>query len=340
MGLTSYIRLGHFKFNELPIEVRHRVLDLLCAPCYDKDGCTEIEIKKFGTMDITAPAWWSQTFEQHQSGLYRFLRDPPSVSDEEQRKQFAEKQRRFRFENMPHPNRTNLYDMSANPQMASKSGLSCCFTEDRSMYELIRNLSNVSVQLRKEFGDVFWRRTNIRMSDFDPDIDILSGFIEERPAVLGGIRHLTFTLDFTGHNIDLKVKEDQRRFLNFLRTISTLSNLEKLSITIWTEDNQLCEFESESEARKQLEACRTLPVKEKFDLWLYIYASDLDAFGSPEERDSHIADLEAEWCPKIREFMLPNTLRAPEKLTETEKYLQSRPGQKSDAVKQTGNSEG
>ena len=211
MGLTSYLRSGHFKFNELPIEVRHRILDLLCAPCYDEDDCIEIkiEIVEFSTRDITAPGWWNQTFEQHQSGLHRCLRGPPSVSDEEQRKQFAEEQRRFRFENMPHPNRTNLYDMSANPKMASKSGLSCCFTEDRSMYELIRNLSNVSVQFRKEFGNVFWRRTNIRMSDFDPDNDILSGFIEERPAVLGGIRHLAFTLDFTDHNINLKVKEDQ-----------------------------------------------------------------------------------------------------------------------------------
>jgi hypothetical protein len=331
LGLTSYLRSGHFKFNELPIEVRHRILDLLCAPCYDKYDCTEIEIKEFSTRDITAPGWWNRTFEQHQSGLHALLRAPPSVSDEEQSKQFAEKQRRFRIENMPHPNRTNLYHMSAKPKMAMKSGLFCCFKKDWSMFELIRNLSNVSVQFRKEFGDVFWRRTKITMGDDGLDKGLLSGFLEERPAVLGGIRHLVFTLDFTGHNIDLKVKEDQRRFLNFLRTISTLSNLEKLSVTIWTKDNQLCEFESESETRKQLEACRTLPVKEKFDLWLGICAPDFDAIDSPEESDNYTADLEATWCPKIREFMLPNTLRAPEKLTETEKYLQSRPGQKSDA---------
>jgi hypothetical protein len=189
------------------------------------------------------------------------------------------------------------------------------------------------------------------MSHFDPDNDILSGFLEERPAVPGGIRRLKFALDFAGelagHIIDLKVKEDQRRFLNFLRTISTLPNLEELSVFICTEDNQLCEFEPESETRKQLEACRTLPVKEKFDLWLCICDPDLHAVDhavdhtvdSPVEGISYTADLEAKWCPKIREFMLPNTLRAPEKLTETEKYLQSRPGQKSDAVNQTDNLE-
>jgi hypothetical protein len=168
------------------------------------------------------------------------------------------------------------------------------------------------------------------MGDDYPDKALFSGFLEERPAVLGGIRHLVFALDF--HIIDLKVKEDQRRFLNFLRTISTLSNLEKLSITIRTEDDQLCEFESGSETRKQLEACRALPVKEKFDLWLGICASDFEAFDSQEEMDRYKADLEAKWRPKVSEFMLPNTLRAPEKLTETEEYLQSRPGQKSDAV--------
>jgi hypothetical protein len=178
------------------------------------------------------------------------------------------------------------------------------------------------------------------MSKFNPDPDILSGFLEERPAVPGGIRHLEFALDFTCHIIDLKVKENQRRFLNFLRTISTLPNLEELSVGICTEDNQLCEFEPESETRKQLEACRMLPVKEKFDLWLCICASDIDAFDSPEEMDMYNTDLEAKWCPEISEFMMPNTLRAPEKLTETEKYLQSRPGQKNDAVKQTDNLEG
>ncbi|KAH8764463.1 hypothetical protein BGZ57DRAFT_930937 [Hyaloscypha finlandica] len=337
----GFQRSGHFKFNELPIEVRHRILDLLCAPCYDEDDCIEIEIVEFRTRDITAPGWWNQTFEQHQSGLHRCLRGPPSVSDEEQRKQFAEEQRRFRIANMPHPNRTNLYHMSTKPRLAwKKCGLFCFFTKDWSMFELIRNLSNVSAQFRQEFGDVFWRRTKIIMSVFDPNNDILSGFLEERPAVPGGIRHLEFALDFTGHIIDLKVKEDQRRFLIFLRTISTLSNLEQLSVSIYTEENQLCEFESESETRKQLEACRVLPVKEEFDLWLCIDASDSGRFDSSEEMNKYTEDLEAKWCPKIRELMLPNTLRAPEKLTETEKYLQSRPGQKSDAVKQTDNLEG
>lgn len=335
MGLTSYLRSGHFKFNKLPIEVRHRILDLLCAPCYGGDGCIEIEIKKFKPRDIAAPGWWNQTFEQHQSGQSEWApsRATSSVSDEEQRKQFAEKQKIFRIENMPHPNRTKLYHMSAKPKMARKSGLFWCLTKDWSMLELIRNLSNVSVQFRKEFGEVFWRRTKITMRNFDPDPDLLSGFLEERPAVPGGVRHFEFTLDFRDNIIDLNVKEDQRRFLDYLRTISTLSNLEKLSVIIWTEDNQLREFESKSETWKQLEACRTLLVKENFDLTLYISASDIDAFDNPDERDNYTEDLEVKWCPKIREFMLPNTLRAPEKLTETEKYLQSRPGRKSDATK-------
>jgi hypothetical protein len=330
LWLTSYLRSGHFKFNKLPIEVRHRILDLLCAPCYGEDDCIEIEIKEFSPWDISVPAWWHQTFEQYKSGLSVWARSRVTspVSEEEQRKRFAEKQKRFRPENVPHPNRTNLYHMSAKSKMARESGLFWCFTKDWSMFGLIRNLSNVSVRFRKEFGDVFWRRTKITTRYFDPDNDLLSGFLEERPAVPGGIRHLKFTLDFRGHIIDLNVKEDQRRFLNFLRTIS---------VVIWTEDNQLSELESESETRKQLEACRTLPVKEKFNLWLCICASDLYAFNSPDERDNYTEDLEVKWCPKIREFMLPNTLRALEKLGETEKYLQSRPGQESDAVKQTDN---
>jgi hypothetical protein len=224
----------------------------LCAPCYGEDDCIEIEIKKFSPRDITAPGWWNQTFEQYQRCRSEWAPwwATSSASYEEQRKQFAEKQKIFRIENMPHPNRTNRYHMSAEPKMARKSGLFRCLTKDWSMLELIRNLSNVSVQFRKEFGDVFWRRTKITMSDFGPDKDLLSGFLEERPAVPGGIRHLEFKLQFSDHIIDLNVKEDQQRFLHFLRTISTLSNLDKLSVTTCTVDNQLREFESKSETRK------------------------------------------------------------------------------------------
>src|SRR6201989_2305101 len=110
--------------------------------------------------------------------------------------------------------------MSADPQKAKKFGLFCHHTKDWSVIELIRSLSNVSIQFRKEFGNVFWRRTKIKMDNLDPNNDLVADFFKERPAVTGGIRRLEFELSFADDSMDPNSKKHQRGFLNFLQTIS------------------------------------------------------------------------------------------------------------------------
>jgi hypothetical protein len=111
---------------------------------------------------FTEPGWWKQSFEEYQEQHHFELTWPPGASEEEIKKQFAERQRRYIAEHTPHPNRAEPYYMNIHPTMAQGSNK---FTAGKnwSMLELIRNVSNVSTQFQKEFGDVFRGRTRVTM---------------------------------------------------------------------------------------------------------------------------------------------------------------------------------
>ena len=64
------------------------------------------------------------------------------------------------------------------------------------MLTLVRNVSIVSTKFRKEFGDVFWERTNLFPNFYGPCIlQLFTAFVKERPAVLNGIRQLGVGVD-------------------------------------------------------------------------------------------------------------------------------------------------
>jgi hypothetical protein len=234
--------------------------------------------------------------------------------------------------NSPHSGRAHLYYMSIRPEMGRPFNKFIYCNKDWTMIELIRDLSNVSTNFRKEFGDVFWARTHIIIVDAFNN-GLFPRFLEERPSVRRGIRQLTFDLklnDFKFDNDHDYNHEAQQYFLEFCQSVSTLPNLQELYVTLEIHEDEFHKVESGTQTRNCLEAVRNLPVTKWFNLNIEI----VDAYDESEsDADERHEDWEEEWPPKIREMMLPITLRSSKNQTETEKYIRSRPVEESDSKK-------
>lgn len=124
---------------------------------------------------------------------------PMTVSEEEfnQKKSAAILQLK---QNTRHPLRNNKIKLRTFPKLAVSTGFSNYDRDvDVSMFELVRNLSQVSTPFRQELGAVFWERVHVSQSDFLFDEKLLP-VIRERPAVVGGIKQLYLQTEFTRHN--------------------------------------------------------------------------------------------------------------------------------------------
>ena len=133
---------------------------------------------------------------------------------------------------------------------------------DFSMFELIRNLSNVSTQFRKEFGDILWGRTKIAFSahqEFDiepaqpvypqrppkyplpglhlvqhgqdgtgPWSQAFAEFLEQRPAVRSGIRKLDreIRLKYIGRDMESSGKH----LKDYCELFASMPNLKALKM--------------------------------------------------------------------------------------------------------------
>ena len=194
--------------------------------------------------------------------------------------------------------------------------------KDWSMMSLIRKLSNVNPQFRKEFADVFWGRTRILLQEEETydSLPLFPDFIAERPAICSGIRELKVLLFLRSITFDNDEEED--RFLEFCDAISTLPSLEVLSITIWIYEDEDEFLDVESRTHRCFKAIQNLPVKKKFELKLDMMDNgmrDWEAFEEERER------IEKKWARDLWEIMLPNTLRPSKDTSAKGKYPRSRP---------------
>ena len=132
------------------------------------------------------------------------------------------------------------------------------------MVEQIRNLLNVSLQFRQEFADVFWTKIHIDISQLASfgrsHIGVLADFLEGRPAVRVGIRHITFQFDFHC-DVLLQHKRHQHKLAHFIQTISTLPNPETLSMDFTIHKDKLHVLKSDSEIHGRLKDFGSLPMR-------------------------------------------------------------------------------
>ena len=182
---------------------------------------------------------------------------------------------------------------------------------DFSMYELIRNLSNVSTHFRKEFEDVFWRRTIIALDEqhkLVPTFVAFTEFLKGRPAVRSKIRKLEHELKL--NHIRWDRNSHRRQLQDFCEALASLQNLEVLDMYITIPEDQFPDIESDSPARKFFQAFRKVPVLQDFLLTVGI-----------ERPLTHKIPHEVshEWSSKFRRIMMPNTLRDPKSLDEMER---------------------
>jgi len=83
------------------------------------------------------------------------------------------------------------------------------------------------------------------------DNDLIPLFLQERPAICSGNRHLAFDLNLRKLDID-DDNEAEEAFLNFCQAISTLSNLQELSIYLEIHEYELRQVKPGTKTRKCL----------------------------------------------------------------------------------------
>jgi len=310
-------QVGSLSFQQTPPRNSPADIVLLLGPCYSSNNSIEVNISAFDVDLSTTSEWWNQTYDEYQT---RFLEDYPG-REPLTPEQLAERQRRKAIKDLPHPSRPSYYNMELTPKLAMRPD-EFSSRKDWSMIALVRNISNISTQFRKEFAHVFWGRTRILLQDSElyHNLPLLPKFIRERPAICSGIRELRVFLSSIAVSTFYN-DEEEKRFLELCKAISALPSLEFLNIAIMMFDDQVNSLKPGSRMHRCFKTIRSLPVKKKFaltldfdDLWV-----DLD-----EDR-RYLAELQEKWTRKIKKIMLPNTLRVSRDTSAKGQYLRSRP---------------
>jgi len=110
--------------------------------------------------------------------------------------------------------------------------------KDFSMFNLVRNISNSSLQLRCELGDMFWDRTYIHGGDWSGwRFDQVAKLLLMRPAILKEVKSLKFELDVLN-----RTAEGIAAFVRDFEVFTPGLSLEVLSIdfTVKSLGFQLC----------------------------------------------------------------------------------------------------
>jgi len=182
------------------------------------------------------------------------------------------------------------------------------------MLYLIRNLSNVNTQVRKDLGDAFWSIVSVDCQDVR-HIKALEHFINDRPAACHAIKRLT-----------LGVGEFINPLLPTLPQLCSKLQLEEFQLTLYVDKATLMDLlDGRGKAGWLVEVFRHIPVFKSFHLNLIINHSNDNAFEMYSKQwleEKHT--LKKQHSPTIKALLLPNTLRALPVLSAQDQYLLSR----------------
>jgi hypothetical protein len=171
--LTSF-RSGPFPFFKLPLEVRERIYKLLLGPFYEyyesiKKSYTTVALER--DKRFILELWDNEmTFEEslkrfHLSGRGLSQREMAPEEYRIKEAKYYKRKTSWRHGVTPHPSRTGEYEPRVYPRREQAAGGDYDENKDWLFIEWIRQTSNVSLQFRKDLGDVFWTRTSIRSAD-------------------------------------------------------------------------------------------------------------------------------------------------------------------------------
>jgi hypothetical protein len=304
---NSLLSSRPFPYNKLPLEIREKIIRILLRPILSRwhNGRTEIEYFPFHIKPLLDPFL---DLDYGNEDLYFE----------------SERQARRRYRDvLCYPGRSDLYKLDVYPVRGQCSNR---FSKDWVYLEWLRQASHVSTSFRHELGQVLWSNTMLfaddNYEDMDEDdgsypnhvLDKVECFIDERPAVLRGIKSLNVNLNIAkGQNINEWIKFDR-----WCDTIAENLVLDDAYFSIKVSKRDLESFMEEQECGLDaLGATSNLRVSKWFDLKLARVDEEIDDYNSDEELDQVYQEV-------LLDFMMPLILGNREPETEEEKYLQAR----------------
>ncbi|KAH6690253.1 hypothetical protein BKA61DRAFT_684545 [Leptodontidium sp. MPI-SDFR-AT-0119] len=171
--LDGFTRSGPFPFLKLPLEIRLKIYLYLLGPFHSSDGKSkathiQIQVERFcGPFDYKGHI--TGTYEDYLQRLSHVPAFGENISQT--------------------PEESGCYTISCDPYLSERSA-----TKDWSMVQLVRDMSNVSRQIRTEFSVAFWTRVSIICPE-EFDFAELPNVLNDRPMACAGIKFLTFDVN-------------------------------------------------------------------------------------------------------------------------------------------------
>ncbi|CAG8953754.1 hypothetical protein HYFRA_00006644 [Hymenoscyphus fraxineus] len=296
--LDSFKRSGYFDFERLPIDIRRHFFRLLLLPCLWYDT----ETRKF-------------EFPVDLCGHNDILIQVP-------------------------PSRHGNYVMKPLlPEILYRPGVRRKHI-DYPFLEWIRQVSNVSKSFRKELADVLWERSTIGFVWLLGTANLettMRGFMEDRPAACGGIKHLCFSVRTVRSAVDIggfgrvdRLGDSYMRFCSLasklrLETLNMNFTLHELEI-----ENEIEDLLAERGDYATIGATRQIVVMDNFNLGIRFQPNE-NMKGLDGKRAQEIKDLKLKekYQPMIRALMMPISLAKKIQDSETSEvgqYLRTRLG--------------
>ncbi|KAE8442844.1 hypothetical protein EG329_002816 [Mollisiaceae sp. DMI_Dod_QoI] len=348
--LGDFRRSGPFPFFKQPLNVRQSIYHLLLAPLYqyredEKSSCIYLEPKWADTptydpfsdrYDLDYEGFLEEQkliraiqpdddgYDRFHSGRVVAVEPDMTVEEYEQGKaahihQYAtHPSRKARYNLMLYPNRENprRFDTAT----------------DYIYLEWLRNLSNVNARVRKELQEIFWTRVGIdaAFSSGYCATSCILALLEDRPAIIGGIKHISVGLNLTYLDLDrgsknIRTERSLQEFTALCDCLASSLKLDKFRIYLTLEKDDILKLLSNEAVAMVLRGTRQLQVEKEFLVLLCILdAGDSNESASDEERDQYIHGLEKKYQKNFADLMTPNTLREQPSSNQMEEYLRLR----------------
>jgi hypothetical protein len=278
-------------------------------------------------------------YRDNQAELERVLStddlEEAEIEYEETKKFIAKKAR-------SHPN-GRRYALESS---VSKIPAAYIWSKDLCLLEWIRHASNVSTQFRYELGELIWKRSHLRLyinEESKSEFLALGQLIDDRPAIIAGIKVLYLNVGSRDEDIRLDdyILFSPERLTPMLKTACKTLHLEILSLELYIATDDLRKLVLGEGKWKPLEMVQDISVTEEFSLKLtvndipeedyYRIEDQLEAAGMDiddqewvDKHEVHQKETMEKYYDKLKNRILPNTLRKREPTTDVEKYLASR----------------
>jgi hypothetical protein len=231
-------------------------------------------------------------------------------------KNYEELEESFRREKKVHPERSARYTLSAvvHKQKVSikkaklRARLHNRYSDrereqeyDFHMLKLIQQLSNLSTSLRQDLGTVIWKKTKLHISGNTALSCGPPAFFMDRPSIVQGIRCLS--LDVPVHEL----RESNETFNMICRYLSRHSKIAHLQVNLFadfyvSEDSVMDTLCKGNGRFAGLQLVRLIPVSVSFEV-SFQNESTIDDYTWKEQL------LRDEYLGRLRDLLLPNTLR-------------------------------